>query len=57
MANPPKQEAAPTGFFKTLIGGGQDQARLLAQTVVTWQDDESVSNCPFCEYIQMRKLI
>src|ERR1700737_2625490 len=49
MANPPKQEQAPTGFLKALTGGGQNQQRLLEQTVVTWQDDESVSQCPFCE--------
>ena len=48
MANPPKQEPVQTGFLKSLTGG-QNQQRLLEQTVVTWQDDETVTNCPFCE--------
>jgi hypothetical protein len=51
MANPPKQEPAPGGFLRSLIGaGGENQEKLLAQTVVTWQDDESVTECPFCKY-------
>lgn len=49
MANPPKQEPVQGGLFKSLTGGGQSQQRLLEQTVVTWQDDDSVSQCPFCE--------
>ena len=48
MANPPKQEPTETGFLKSLTGG-QNQQRLLEQTVVTWQDDEAVTKCPFCE--------
>lgn len=47
-ANPPKQEPTETGFLKSLTGG-QNQQRLLEQTVVTWQDDETVANCPFCQ--------
>ena len=47
MANPPKQEPVQTGFLKSLTGG-QNQQRLLEQTVVAWQDDEAVAHCPFC---------
>jgi hypothetical protein len=49
MANPPKQEPVSGGFFKSLTGG-QNQQRILEQTVVTWEDDESVTQCPFCQY-------
>lgn len=49
MANPPKQEPSSGGFFKSLTGG-QNQQRLLEQTVVAWEDDDSVSQCPFCQY-------
>jgi hypothetical protein len=51
MANPPKQEpVSGGGFFKSLTGG-QNQQRLLEQTVVTWEDDDSVTQCPFCQYL------
>jgi rabenosyn-5 len=53
MANPPKQEPVAGGFFRSLTGG-QNQQKLLEQTVVTWQDDESVTQCPFCEYPPFR---
>ena len=48
MANPPKQEPAAGGFLRSLAGG-QNQQKLLEQTVVTWQEDEAVTQCPFCE--------
>lgn len=48
MANPPKPEPVQGGFLKSLTGG-QNHQRLLAQQVVTWQDDETVTQCPFCE--------
>ena len=50
MANPPKQEPVQTGFLKSLTGG-QSQQRVLEQTIVSWQDDETVINCPFCQYL------
>ena len=50
MANPPKQEpASGGGFFKSLTGG-QNQQRLLEQTIVAWEDDDTVVQCPFCQY-------
>lgn len=49
MANPPKPEPVQGGFLKSLTGGGQNPQRLLEQQVVTWQDDETVTQCPFCE--------
>ena len=48
MANPPKPEPVQGGFLKSLTGG-QNHQQLLAQQVVTWQDDETVTQCPFCE--------
>jgi hypothetical protein len=50
MANPPKQEPSQTGFLKSLTGG-QNQQRVLEQTIVAWQDDENVIDCPFCKYL------
>ena len=52
MANPPKPEPVQGGFLKSLTGGPNHQ-RLLAQQVVTWQDDETVTQCPFCESLFM----
>ena len=49
MANPPKQESSPGGFLKALTSG-QNHQRQLEQTVVAWQDDETVTQCPFCQY-------
>lgn len=49
MSNPPKQEPGTGGFLKSFTGG-QNHQRLLEQSVVAWQEDEGVAQCPFCRY-------
>jgi rabenosyn-5 len=48
MANPPKPEPQQTSFLRSLTGSQSNQ-RNLEQQVVTWQDDESITTCPFCD--------
>ncbi|KAM0326594.1 hypothetical protein ACHAQA_006463 [Verticillium albo-atrum] len=50
LANPPEEVASSNGALSVASFTGQKNPRkLLEQTVVTWEDDASVSNCPFCQ--------
>ncbi|KAJ5707515.1 hypothetical protein N7488_007316 [Penicillium malachiteum] len=45
---PPDQiQSSATKFFS--ISWQSDQRKALEQTIVSWQDDASVSRCPFCQ--------
>jgi rabenosyn-5 len=49
LANPPKLDSALTGgFMKGLSMNLQNQRRSLEQTVVVWENDANVQNCPYC---------
>ncbi|KAI9756543.1 MAG: hypothetical protein M4579_003802 [Chaenotheca gracillima] len=53
LANPPPIDSSTTNssLFWPLSGGlsGQkSQRKMLEQSIVTWEDDASVLNCPFC---------
>ena len=49
LANPPPPEpdSSPVGYFRSFTGN-RNHLRILEQSVVTWEDDASVSECPFC---------
>ncbi|ROT36128.1 VAC1 protein [Sodiomyces alkalinus F11] len=50
LANPPEELPATNGTLSVASLTGQKNARkLLEQSVVTWEDDASVSQCPFCQ--------
>lgn len=49
LANPPPPQENNRNSFIWPLGGAKTQERELEQTVVDWQDDASVSKCPFCQ--------
>lgn len=50
LANPPPPENEPgaTGFLRS-FAGNRNHLRVLEQSVVTWEEDALVSQCPFCQ--------
>ena len=50
LADPPPIEETPTtgGWFSSLAGV-KNQRKALEQSIITWQEDAKVSNCPFCQ--------
>lgn len=49
LTNPaPDQTASPGGMLWSL-SSGKYQRKQLEQSVVTWEDDGSVTRCPFCQ--------
>lgn len=52
LADPPPQEQATTGanFLWSVTGATKaQQRRQLEQSIIDWEDDASVSKCPFCQ--------
>ncbi|QPH05282.1 hypothetical protein C2857_002983 [Epichloe festucae Fl1] len=52
LANPPEKMSAQNGSILspvTSLTGQKNPRKLLEQTVVTWEDDEKVAKCPFCQ--------
>ena len=51
LANPPppEREQSASGFLWSLSGSNKNHIRSLEQSVVTWEDDASVIQCPFCQ--------
>lgn len=54
LANPPppEQEQGATGFLWSLSGnlsGNKNHIRALEQSIVTWEEDTQVTQCPFCQ--------
>lgn len=49
LANPPPPEpdSSPAGFLRSFTGN-RNHIRTLEQSVVTWEDDASITECPFC---------
>ncbi|TKA35428.1 hypothetical protein B0A54_12088 [Friedmanniomyces endolithicus] len=53
LADPPPPEPLQSSILQSslwssLSGGSKNQIRVLEQTVVPWQEDASVNECPFC---------
>lgn len=51
LANPPEKLLASsnTGSLLNPMSAQKNQRKMLEQTVVTWEDDNEVARCPFCQ--------
>lgn len=51
LANPPpvEQEQSTGSYLWSSISGNKSQIRALEQSIVPWQDDATVPECPFCQ--------
>jgi rabenosyn-5 len=49
LTNPSLDQNAGSNSKLWPISGARNQRKQLEQTVVTWEDDASVSQCPFCK--------
>lgn len=50
LANPPPEPAQSAGnYLWSSISGNKPQLRSLEQSIVSWEEDTSVSECPFCQ--------
>ncbi|KAK5017579.1 carboxypeptidase Y-deficient [Cryomyces antarcticus] len=50
LTNPHSEQfSGGASLFWSLNGGVKAQQRAMEQSVVTWEDDTSVSKCPFCQ--------
>lgn len=49
LANPPPLEETQTsgGWFS--LSGSKNQRKALEQSIIIWEEDAKVSNCPFCQ--------
>jgi len=49
LANPPPLEETQTAGSWFSLPGTKNQRKLLEQSVITWEEDAKVANCPFCQ--------
>ena len=52
LADPPETPPSQNGSLLSPVStltGQKNTRKLLEQSVVTWEDDETVSRCPFCQ--------
>ncbi|KAJ5475616.1 Zinc fingerFYVE/PHD-type [Penicillium diatomitis] len=49
LANLPPEQIQNSSAKLFSLGWHNDQRKVLEQTIVSWQDDASVSRCPFCQ--------
>ncbi|KNG46788.1 vacuolar segregation protein pep7 [Stemphylium lycopersici] len=49
LANPPPIEETPTAGSWFSLTGAKNQRKALEQSIITWEEDAKVSNCPFCQ--------
>ncbi|KAJ4124109.1 carboxypeptidase Y-deficient [Fusarium equiseti] len=52
LANPPEKLTQPNGSLLgpvTSLAGQKNPRKLIEQSVVTWEEDATVSKCPFCQ--------
>ena len=49
LASLPSDQIQPSATKLFSIGWQSDQRKALEQTIVSWQDDATVSRCPFCQ--------
>ncbi|KAH7084142.1 FYVE zinc finger-domain-containing protein [Paraphoma chrysanthemicola] len=49
LANPPPAEDTPSsgGWFG--LSAAKNQRKALEQSIITWEEDAKVTNCPFCQ--------
>lgn len=47
LANPPEDAGSSGGILA--LPGQKNQRKILEQSVVTWEEDATVSKCPFCQ--------
>ncbi|KAK3664935.1 carboxypeptidase Y-deficient [Elasticomyces elasticus] len=48
LADPPPPESGQGSLWSSLVGDNKSRLRALEQTVVPWQEDVEVNECPFC---------
>ncbi len=48
LAHPPS-DINPGSSLLWQLSGGKNYRKALEQSIVTWEDDASVINCPFCQ--------
>lgn len=52
LANPPERLPAPNGSILspvTSLAGQKNPRKIIEQSIVTWEDDNEVLKCPFCQ--------
>ncbi|KAH7128119.1 FYVE zinc finger-domain-containing protein [Dendryphion nanum] len=50
LANPPPpDETTSASSFWPLSGGAKAHRKALEQSIITWEEDAKVANCPFCQ--------
>lgn len=52
LANPPEKLASSNGSILspvTSLAGQKNPRKIIEQSVVTWEDDNEVARCPFCQ--------
>lgn len=50
LANPPPEPTQSTGnYIWSSLSGAKPQLRALEQSIVSWEDDATVVECPFCQ--------
>ena len=49
LADPPLEQATPAPSKRWSLSWQKDQKKALEQTVIAWQDDATVSRCPYCQ--------
>lgn len=49
LANPPPDQGSGGGSLLWPLSGAKSQQKALEQSIITWEEDAKVSNCPFCQ--------
>lgn len=49
LTSPSPEQIAGNGGLLWPLSGAKNQRKLQEQSVVTWEDDSTVSRCPFCQ--------
>ncbi|KAF2089421.1 hypothetical protein K490DRAFT_72196 [Saccharata proteae CBS 121410] len=49
LANPPVEQNQGAGSLLWPLSGAKAQQRALEQSIIAWEDDASVIQCPFCQ--------
>jgi rabenosyn-5 len=49
LANPPPPEDTPSAGSWFGLSGAKNQRKAIEQSIITWEEDARVSNCPFCQ--------
>jgi rabenosyn-5 len=49
LANPPPMDDTQSAGSWFSLSGAKNQRKALEQSIITWEEDAQVSNCPFCQ--------